>query len=67
MTPVSQTPELLALARRVVWFEPPAEALADQVRFLAYLMTYGTTEDVIIARRYFSEQDFTEAIENAPP
>ena len=67
MTPVSQTPELLDLARRIVWFEPPAEALADPVRFLAYLMTYGTAEDVAVGRRYFRPEDFREAIENAPP
>jgi hypothetical protein len=60
-------PELIALARRVVWFEPPAEALSDRVRFLAYLMTYGTADDVAVARRHFSEKDFREAVENAPP
>jgi hypothetical protein len=67
MKPPPITPELLELARRVVWFEPPAKALADPIRFLAYLMTYGTTEDVIVARRYFDDEDFREAIENAPP
>ena len=67
MTPVSQTPELLDLAQRIVWFEPPAEALADPIRFLAYLMTYGTAEDIEVARRHFSEEDFREAVENAPP
>ncbi len=59
--------ELLDLARRIVWFEPPADALADRVRFLAYLMTYGTAADVTVARRHFSAGDFREAIENAPP
>lgn len=67
MTPSPQTPELLDLAQRVVWFEPPTEALGDPVRFLAYLMTYGTAEDVAVARRHFSPEDFREAIENAPP
>ena len=67
MTPPPHTPELLDLARRIIWFEPPAQALADPVRFLAYLMTYGTAEDVEVARRHFSEQDFREAVENAPP
>jgi hypothetical protein len=67
MRPIPQTPELLALARRIVWFEPPEDALADPVRFLAYLMTYGTTEDVAEARQHFTDADFKEAIENAPP
>ena len=42
MTPPRETEELVELARRVIWFEPPSRALADPVRFLAYLMTYGT-------------------------
>lgn len=67
MTPPSPTPELLDLARRIVWSESPTQALADPVRFLAYLMTYGTAEDVTIARRHFTHDDFREAIENAPP
>lgn len=60
-------PELLELARRVVWFEAPEQALADPVRFLAYLMTYGTAEDVAVARGAFDERDFSEALEKAPP
>ena len=67
MTPETHPPELLELARRVVWFEPPALALDDPVRFLAYLMTYGTAEDIAVARRSFSETDFCEALKKAPP
>ena len=58
---------LHALARRIVWFEPPERALADRHRFLAYLMTYGTAEDVSEARRHFTADDFRDALENAPP
>ncbi len=67
MTPVTASPELLALASRIIWFEPPREALADQVRFLAYLMTYGTIEDIEVAQRHFTEVDFREALDCAPP
>ena len=67
MTPPRETEELSGLARRIIWFEPPSRALADPVRFLAYLMTYGTAEDIGVARRYFSEDDFREAVEQAPP
>jgi hypothetical protein len=69
VTPLLHTPpaELHDLAKRVVWFQPPTEALADRSRFLAYLMTYGTAEDVTIARRHFAPAEFREAIENAPP
>lgn len=67
MTYPPQTEELAELARRIIWFEAPADALADPTRFLAYLMTYGTAEDIAVARRYFAEADFREAVEQAPP
>jgi hypothetical protein len=59
--------DLLAVAPRVVWFEPPQQALAKPIRFLAYLMTYGTLEDVAVVRRYLDLDDFREALERAPP
>jgi hypothetical protein len=59
--------ETAAVTRRVVWFEPPAAALADPVRFMAYAMAYATHEDMTIVRRYVSDEDFHEALERAPP
>jgi hypothetical protein len=59
--------DLLQVAPNVIWFEPPAKALADPVRFLAYLMTYGTVEDIAVVRRYVGLDDFREALEQAPP
>ena len=67
MKPLPGTPDLLAVAARVIWFEPPDQALADPIRFLAYLMTYGTIEDVASVRRYLDLGDFREALEHAPP
>jgi hypothetical protein len=65
--PLPCKPDLLAVARRVIWFEPPEQALADPVRFLAYLMTYGTASDIAVAKRYLDADDFREALEQAPP
>lgn len=59
--------DLGVVARRVIWFEPPEQSLADTNRFLAYLMTYGTPADVLAARRHFSLDDMRTALENAPP
>ena len=59
--------ELTEVARRVVWFKPPEKTLADRVFFLAHLMAHGTYEDVVIAKKYFTPEDFREALENAPP
>lgn len=56
-----------AVALRVVWFEPPAKALADTVRFLAYAMTYATHKDMCIIRRHVSDAEFCEALDRAPP
>ena len=60
------TPDLLAVAERIIWFEPPEHALAEPLRFMAYLMTYGTPAEVSIVRRYLAPDDLREAVENAP-
>jgi hypothetical protein len=65
--PLPSTPDLLAVAGRVIWFESPEQALTDPIRFLAYLMTYGTVEDIGVARRYLDLDDFRTALQHAPP
>jgi hypothetical protein len=67
MKPLPRKSDLLEVVPNVIWFEPPEKALADPVRFLAYLMTYGTLEDVAVVRRYLDLDDFREALERAPP
>jgi hypothetical protein len=67
MKPLPRNPDLLRVAPRVIWFEPPEEALANPVHFVAYLMTYGTLEDIKVVRRYLGLNDFREALEQAPP
>ena len=39
------TPELLVVARRVMWFEEPEQALAETVQFLSHVMVFGGVED----------------------
>jgi hypothetical protein len=65
--PLLHNPDLLDLAPRVIWFEPPEMALADPIRFLAYVMTYGTTRDIAVVKRYLDRNDFKEALDCAPP
>lgn len=67
MKPLPQNRDLLKVAPRIIWFEPAETALANPVRFLAYLMAYGTIEEIAVARRYVSRDDFREALEKAPP
>jgi hypothetical protein len=67
MKPLPASSDLLQVAPNVIWFETPEKALADPVRFLAYLMTYGTVEDIAVVQRYLDLDDFREALEQAPP
>jgi hypothetical protein len=67
MKPLPQNADLLAIAPRVIWFEEPEKALADPIRFLAYVMTYGTPDIIAVVSRYVDDDGFREAIEHAPP
>ena len=66
MKPLPATPPLLTVARRVVWFKEPAEALADQLHFLAHVMTYGTIEDFMALRGVVDKEIFCEVPDHAP-
>ena len=65
--PLPTNPDLLDLAPRVIWFEPAEAALADPARFLAYLMTRGTIEEIKVVRRYVRLNELREALKHAPP
>ena len=67
MRTLPNTAELAELARRTLWFRPPPQALADPVHFIAYVLTYGTHEDVKVLRRYVSDDELREALDHAPP
>lgn len=67
MRPIPLTPETEALARRLVWFEEPAESLADPIRFVAYALEFATWEDMRALGRYVTEDDIRETLDAAPP
>ncbi len=58
---------MLAVAPNVIWFESAEKALSDPARFMAYLMTYGTTEDILVVRNRIGDVPFLEAVESVPP
>jgi hypothetical protein len=58
--------DLLRVAKRVVWFQAPEEALSNTTLFLAHVMTYGTLDDIVTTMNHYSDSDF-EAVLNAPP
>ncbi len=67
MKTIPLTPDTEALARRLLWFEEPAEALSDTFRFVAYALARATHEDLNILRGFMTEDDLREALDNAPP
>jgi len=67
MKPIPATPQTLSVAPRIIWFEPPAQALADPIRFMAYAMAYARHEDMKVIRQHVSDEDFREALDRAPP
>lgn len=59
--------DLERVARRLIWWKSPSEALGDRKRFLAQAMSYGTPEDLAAVRRHFAESDFREVLADPPP
>lgn len=60
-------PDLLRVAKRMVWFKEPVETLRDPVLFLCHVMTYGTVADIAATREHFSDDLMREALRLAHP
>ena len=67
MKALPTTPELLRVARRVIWFEEPERALADPLQFLAHVMVFGTVEDLKALHGIIGKEQYREVLERAPP
>jgi hypothetical protein len=67
MKPLPLTPELLAVARRVVWFKEPAQALAEPILFLSHVMNFGTPQDLAALQGLVGKDEFREVPDHAPP
>jgi hypothetical protein len=59
-------PELLRVARKVVWYDKPEHTLADLKTFLAHLMVYGSSVDVAVVEQHVPVEEFRKALENGP-
>lgn len=57
----------LALARRMIWWKTPGDALVDRDRLLAQVMKLGTWDDIVEARSFWPKAAFREALQHAPP
>ena len=67
MKTIPLTLDTEALARRLVWFEEPQEALSDTFRFVAYAVARATHEDMKLLRSFLDDNDLREALDHAPP
>ena len=59
--------ELLRVAKRMVWFKPPEETLADPVLFLSHAMTYGTVDDLRVLRTRFTDDQLRQVLRAGLP
>jgi hypothetical protein len=67
MKAVPLNEETAAVAKRIIWFEPPSKALSDPCRLMAYAMAHATHEEMRVLRRYVSDEDIRDALDHAPP
>jgi len=67
MSPLADSTELQDLAPRIIWFEPPEQALRDPVRFLAYAFAYATHDDMRVIRSQVGDDELRAALDAAPP
>jgi hypothetical protein len=64
--PLPQTPALLSVAHRLIWWLPPEEALAYPLRFLAQVMTLGTWDDIQNVRAELGPECFQGVLQDPP-
>jgi hypothetical protein len=58
--------DLDRIASRLFWWQSPAEALANPIRFLAQVMTYGTVEDLAVVQDHFPADALQNVLANPP-
>ena len=58
--------ELRTLARRVIWWEAPAEAMADGDAFVATVMSDGTSDEIELVESIVGESGLLAAYRAAP-
>lgn len=67
MSPIILTPELREAVKRIIWFEPPEQAVRNTARFMAYAFRYGMADDMRLLRNTLGDDDLHRALANAPP
>jgi hypothetical protein len=57
---------LLSLARRVLWFKEPEDALRNIDQLVAYTLTMGTAADVHVLRSELGDEHLRASLQRAP-
>jgi len=60
-------PQLEAIARGVVWWEPPDVTLSDPNDFLCRVMARGLWDDIKHVEKVYGEEAFRVALRHARP
>lgn len=58
----SANAQLERIAKRVVWWKSPTEALADRNDFLCRVMVFGTWDDAVQIVAVFGEEALRQAL-----
>jgi len=67
MIVINETEALKKLAERMVWFKEPSDTLADSAHFIAYVLTYGTDEDLaVLNQNHIALPQIKEVLDNPP-
>jgi len=67
VTTTGRTPELVEIARRLIWWKDPEAALADERRFLAQAMTLANWQELSYIRALYGDEALRSVLESAPP
>jgi hypothetical protein len=63
---IPKTEELLQIAKRLLWFCSPEEALEQPTLFIAHVMTYGTIKDILVVEDNLGKEAFEHTLDQAP-
>jgi hypothetical protein len=58
---------LSQVARRLIWWKEPEEALRGRSRLIAQIMVYGDLEDTQAMLRAFSRDELLQVLDSPPP
>lgn len=64
---IEATVQTLALAKNLIWFEPPEQALRDPIRFLAYAFARADFTEMALLKSLLTHAQLQYALSHAPP